>query len=282
MTQYDPKAFTRRQFLGTGLTMASASVAVPAFLQASAMGLPMPGLGMTSMPGVPEDHILVVVQLYRYFVADVPDDDRATSAGARGAISQIAQSMLASRYEIKPVLRKLFMSAHFYHGSVRNQQIKGPIQLVVGAIRSMLTPTRDLSVLIDALDLMGQNIFYPPSVKGWDGGRSWINTSTLYVRQNILNYLLTGRMPQGYDRSANTDRYDPQELMSALAEADPQAMQDPARVVEYLLRFTIGCAPTSARADLEAFVATNGGRMTDDMITGLLLLITAMPEYQLC
>lgn len=221
-------------------------------------------------------------KLYRYFVADVPDDNRATSAGARGAIAQIAQTMLASRYEIKPVLRRLFMSAHFYHDSIRNQQIKGPIQLVVGAIRSMLTPTRDLSVLIDALDLMGQNIFYPPSVKGWDGGRSWINTSTLFVRQNILSYLLTGKMPQGYDRSSDEDRYDPQVLMSALGDADPEAVQDPARVVEYLLRFTLGTAPTSARADLEAFIGTNGGRMTPDMITGVLLLITAMPEYQLC
>lgn len=63
MTQHDPKAFTRRHFLGTGLTMASASVAVPAFLQASALGLPMPAMGMGSIPGVPEDHILVVVQL---------------------------------------------------------------------------------------------------------------------------------------------------------------------------------------------------------------------------
>ncbi len=57
-------AYTRRAFLGTsGLTLASASLAVPAFLQRSALALPRPAFGMGSIPGVPEDHILVVVQL---------------------------------------------------------------------------------------------------------------------------------------------------------------------------------------------------------------------------
>ncbi|MEZ6241839.1 MAG: DUF1501 domain-containing protein [Phycisphaerales bacterium] len=59
----EANAFTRRQFLTTGLTLASASVAVPLFLQRSAFGLPMPALGMSSIPGVNEDRILVVCQL---------------------------------------------------------------------------------------------------------------------------------------------------------------------------------------------------------------------------
>jgi len=56
-------AFTRRQFLHTGLTLASAAATIPWFLNASAMGMPHAAPGMTSIPGVPEDHILVVVQL---------------------------------------------------------------------------------------------------------------------------------------------------------------------------------------------------------------------------
>jgi len=56
-------AFTRRAFLGRGLTLASAAVAVPAFIQQTAFGLPHPLLGLSSMAGVPEDHVLVVVQL---------------------------------------------------------------------------------------------------------------------------------------------------------------------------------------------------------------------------
>jgi uncharacterized protein (DUF1501 family) len=56
-------AYTRRQFLHRGLTLASASLAVPQFLQASALALPRAGAGMTSIPGVDQDRILVVIQL---------------------------------------------------------------------------------------------------------------------------------------------------------------------------------------------------------------------------
>lgn len=56
-------AFTRRQFLHTGLTLASAAATVPWFLNSSALGMPYAAPGLSSIPGVPEDHILVVIQL---------------------------------------------------------------------------------------------------------------------------------------------------------------------------------------------------------------------------
>lgn len=55
-------AFTRRQFLHQGLTLASASLAVPAFLSRSAAALPHSAWG-GAIPGVNEDRVLVVVQL---------------------------------------------------------------------------------------------------------------------------------------------------------------------------------------------------------------------------
>jgi uncharacterized protein (DUF1501 family) len=63
MNLNNPEAFTRRQFLSGGLTLAAASIAVPAFIQRSALGLPQAATGATSIPGVPEERILVVVQL---------------------------------------------------------------------------------------------------------------------------------------------------------------------------------------------------------------------------
>lgn len=58
-----PNPFTRREFLFTGLTLASAAMFVPSFIQRSALGLPMPAPGLSSIPGVNEDRVLVVVQL---------------------------------------------------------------------------------------------------------------------------------------------------------------------------------------------------------------------------
>jgi uncharacterized protein (DUF1501 family) len=59
----DAKAFTRREFLRNGTLFASAALTVPAFLQSSAFALPRPMAGLSSIAGVDEGRILVVVQL---------------------------------------------------------------------------------------------------------------------------------------------------------------------------------------------------------------------------
>jgi uncharacterized protein (DUF1800 family) len=224
----------------------------------------------------------IATKLYRFFVGNVALTLEGATPEVRSAISQLAGVLQSSNYELRPALRRLFLSEHFHHPSVMGELIKSPAELVVGAARSLLTPTRDLSVLSDAMDLMGQSLFFPPSVKGWDGGRSWINTSTLYIRQNILTYMLTGRMPRGYDRSRNTQKFDAEPLLGELAAGDPSGAGDADRVIDYLLRFALGRSPEPAREALGAFVRDAGGRLTGDMVTGLLVLVTAMPEYQLC
>lgn len=219
-------------------------------------------------------------KLYRFFAADVGEGDDLDRDSAE-ALRELANLVRRAKFSLAPVLKRLFLSEHFYSDAVVNQRIKSPTELIVGAVRSLRTPARDLDILLDALSLMGQNLFFPPSVAGWAGERSWINTSTLYVRQNIMAYLLTGKTPRGYDALADEQRYDPAHVLAQLRAGDPAAAKDPDRVIDYLLRFTLGAAPTSAKAELASFVRSHGGVITDDMVTGLLLLITAMPEYQL-
>ena len=55
----------------------------------------------------------------------------------------------------------------------------------------MLHRRPDSSALLSASSLMGQSLFYPPSVKGWDGGRSWINASTVLARANLISDIAT-------------------------------------------------------------------------------------------
>ncbi len=65
MTTPSPEnSYTRRLFLQQGLTLASMATTAPLFIQRSAMGMMRPlGSLTTSQPGVPEDRVLVVVQL---------------------------------------------------------------------------------------------------------------------------------------------------------------------------------------------------------------------------
>lgn len=58
-----PNPFTRREFLRSGLVLASAAATVPTFINSSALAMSRAMGGLSSLPGVPDEHILVVVQL---------------------------------------------------------------------------------------------------------------------------------------------------------------------------------------------------------------------------
>jgi hypothetical protein len=181
------------------------------------------------------------------------------------------------------MLRQLFLSEHFYDPALVREKIKSPVELVVGAVRTLRTPVRDLGILLDALDLMGQSLFFPPNVAGWSGGRSWINTSTLFTRQNLMSFLLTGRTPTGSRALEHVETYDPGVVLGDLAAVDPGAERDPERAVRFLLRFMLGGEPSEEHTrTLRAFVDRLGGRMTDPITVGTMALITTLPEYQLC
>ena len=221
----------------------------------------------------------LALKLYRFFVNDAPD---VPTKDQRPFLKTLAKKIRSGEYEIKPVLKALFKSRHFYMDTNRCAVVKSPVQLTVQTIRCLQTPVRDLTTLAAANELMGQSIFEPPSVKGWDGGRSWINTSTLFIRQNLAIYLLTGKRPDVYDWQLSGTRYDPSILLASL-DADARGRVDPDEALPYLCRFMLGDIPHPSRLEsLGEFIREHDGRIDGDRLTGVLCLITSMPEYQLC
>jgi uncharacterized protein (DUF1501 family) len=63
MQSNQPAPFSRRDLLKNGLLMASAAVTVPMFVQASAWAMQQQAGDLSSVPGVPDERILVVLQL---------------------------------------------------------------------------------------------------------------------------------------------------------------------------------------------------------------------------
>lgn len=220
-------------------------------------------------------------KLYRYFVNDTPGPGKPDK-NAQGYILKLAKKMRDGQYAIKPVLKTLFMSEHFYDDDNVACVIKSPMQLTVQTIRSLQTPARNLTALISASDMMGQNLFFPPNVKGWDGGRAWINTSTIFVRQNLAVYLLTGRRPDAAQWEEDGSDYDAMHLIASLDRSANDEV-DVRQAIIYLLRFNLGSQPFPSRVDtLVEYVTTNGGKLNNKTLVKVLCLIAAMPEYQLC
>jgi hypothetical protein len=97
-----------------------------------------------------------------------------------------------ARGEFKPLLRSIFLSEDFYNPTLIRNQVKSPVQWLVGSVRML---ERDLPPALVCFSLtrsLGQDLFAPPNVKGWDGGLSWITTNNLLARYNEAATLVQG------------------------------------------------------------------------------------------
>jgi uncharacterized protein (DUF1800 family) len=224
----------------------------------------------------PSASTFVVEKLYRFFVNDLPHGETTES---KSYIRLLSKVFKRKDWNIKPILETMFLSEHFYADKNRNAIIKSPLQLIVQATRTLNPPQRKKMAqnLAVASDIMGQRLFAPPSVKGWDGGRTWINTSTMFMRQNTLLYLLTGQQPGGKAWELDNNTFDAMAIVQGHTGT-------PKSTIKFLLSSLLNIeSPSRDRiSTLEDFMKTQQNKINNETVTGLLTLITAMPEYQLC
>jgi len=99
----------------------------------------------------------------------------------------------------------------------------------------------------------------------------------MFMRHNTLLYLLTGQRPDGYGWEADNKPYDAMSLVSG-------NIDDPKKVSKQLLTLLLGGGePHPDRLNsLLNYLITQHNQINNETVVGLLTLITAMPEYQLC
>ena len=125
----------------------------------------------------------VGTRLFQFFAADEVDDE------GEKVIDAMCRSYFDSGYEIRSVLRTLFNSDYFKSERARFARVKGPVELVIGAIRqagSYRVPTLGIEEVADIVFFMGQGIMRPPSVEGWHEGEEWIDSGALLERVNFV------------------------------------------------------------------------------------------------
>jgi len=206
-------------------------------------------------------------------------------------VNTLASSFRQSDYEIRPLMSTIFRSAAFYSADAVRTQIKSPVQWVVQTAKVLDTPLPRPQITVNALRQLGQVPFAPPNVKGWDGGKAWITTSTLLYRYNMANFSV-GNGPLRIEpvrRVANVqgpmgNGFDVQNYNGPdLAKVVPQVVRgDPRRLVAYLC-FRLYQDPLTAR-DTQTFVkyvSDQGPNLSDDALRELLHLMMSTPQYQL-
>jgi uncharacterized protein (DUF1800 family) len=135
-----------------------------------------------------------------------------------GLIAPLAGALRASDYDIRVPVAMILRSRLFFDPAVRRRRVKGPVEFAVGTIRALevLRPTVPAEALAEACGRMGQNLYAPPSVAGWDGGPAWINTTTMLARSNFALALLSAT-----DASFGK-RLDPRALAARHAQTEPE------------------------------------------------------------
>jgi hypothetical protein len=99
----------------------------------------------------------------------------------------------------------------------------------------------------------------------------------MFMRQNTLLYLLTGQRPDSSAWEADGKPFD----AMALVEGHTSR---PKSTITHLLSSLLNMdSPSRDRiSSLEDYMKTQQNVINNQTVTGLLTLITAMPEYQLC
>ncbi|MDB5032939.1 MAG: hypothetical protein JWQ98_180 [Chlorobi bacterium] len=135
-------------------------------------------------------------KLYRAFVYDIPD---------RTVVAAMAETFKNGNWELKPVMDQLLRSRHFYDPTNIGALDRNPLDYIIGMVRGLgVTSVPDLQTgttrngndARNRMDSLGMTLFDPPNVKGWPGGRTWVSTSTLPVRQKFSIDVAAGSLKQ--------------------------------------------------------------------------------------
>lgn len=124
----------------------------------------------------------IAAKLYRYFVREDPSPELVT---------QLGKTLKESKYALSPFLTTLFLARDLYSPPSYGTQIKNPVHLLVSTYRKLgLTEIPGMPDFNATTRGLGQELFHPPNVAGWEGGRSWITPALLLQRGNVARDVL--------------------------------------------------------------------------------------------
>lgn len=189
-------------------------------------------------------------RLLREFVCPEPPDDLVTAAAA---------ALATSGFDIGATLGRLLSSEAMFDPRWRRARIKSPVELAVGICRSLLlrVPARMLG---DSVSQMGQRLFEPPTVKGWDGHRAWLNSATMLVRLNAAAGAVSPAA--GFEPVVFRNRY---------------GLDTNERIARF-------CGEVTLDGRVPEAIATQAAALTghpDEALVRTLRLLLSSPEYQM-
>jgi uncharacterized protein (DUF1800 family) len=232
--------------------------------------------------------VFIVQKIYRFFVSDEKINDKH--------VAELAQHFYRSHYDIAELLRKMLTADWLYTNEVTGARIKSPAELLVGYMQQLPLTFKNDRILLLLQRSLGQQLFYPPNVAGWPGGRNWIDSSSLAFRMRLPEALLGDKeinlsaklttdaeiaeaSREGAKQPTETFRVG-QVSVDWTAWLDYWTKQDNARLPGLLADYLLP-VPVNA-ALLQKLTGFADKDSQEEYIKSLTILLMEMPEYQLC
>jgi uncharacterized protein (DUF1800 family) len=214
----------------------------------------------------------IVTKLYRFLISE-------SDAPAPELVAPLARQFHDSGYDFGRLVRIMLSSNLFFSDAAYRTRIKAPVNFALGMVRG-LEGQVGTTALQAVLEQLAQSVFYPPSVKGWDGGRAWLDGTTLLFRQNLA-LALTSTEDVRFGR-----RTDPATL------ARRHNMKSDAEVLDFFLTlFLQNDVPAESRDRLAEYqqqshkqkypVYWTAEDVADQRVRSLCHLVLTSPEFQL-
>lgn len=219
-------------------------------------------------------------EMTRFYLSDQPLPDDFTSA--------LGTTWAQTGYDLRQLALTFFGSRLFFAEEYRGNLIKSPIQFYLGLMQDLGLSVAPLQrQVIGALRQMGQLPFDPPNVRGWVGGRSWINSATLAARRQLIEALL---------RPLNPDALNADEIFEldvaaingttnfSLTEAQLATwgrLPAPEAAAQLLALSLPAARGTEIEQQITAFLARGSARPAATARAALATLLES-PAYQLC
>jgi uncharacterized protein (DUF1800 family) len=195
-------------------------------------------------------------------------ENAVDAAALDGLAAGLRQHQLHIGWAVETVLR----SRAFFAEANLGNRVLGPVEYVVGVPRALeqFQPPPSSLLLGEWAARLGQNLFYPPNVAGWPGGRGWLGTQAIIGRANYAAALVEGELSQ------------PARPLDGIALAERHGRgRDLDDLVTFYAELLTGSPPEPAwRRRLHDALGPKANR-TPEVVSCVIALMVASPEMQL-